>query len=288
MSKFILTGFADEAAQDLYGQIKALQDNQMSFVELRMIDGESIADISQAKAKEVKAALQKSDIGVSCLGSPMGKINLADSFGEHLEMMRRLCETAHILATDKIRVFSFYLPENQTPEQCREEVIERLGRLIDIAVAESCVLLHENERDIYGDIWERCLDLHKAFGEKLRGILDPANYLLVGSDPLAAMQELFPWIDYLHIKDVRLKDQRIVPAGEGDGRIPEILELMRQKPGQHFLSVEPHLTHFAGRDQLEKDSTNTPAYADAGDDYTYRDSISAFTAAVRFCRRLID
>lgn len=288
MSNFLLTGFADEAAPDLSGQIEALKKNRMSYVELRMVDGISIADFDAVKARATKAALADAGIGVSCLGSPLGKISLDDPLAPHLEKTRQLCETAHLLGTDKIRIFSFYLPQNHTPEQCRGEVIDRLGRMLDIAESAECVLLHENERDIYGDTWERCLDLHSVFQNRLGGILDPANYLLVGSNPLAAMQGLFKWIEYLHIKDVRLSDSRVVPAGKGDGQLAEIVALFSEKPGVRFLSVEPHLTHFSGREKLEKDSSNTPHPGSAADDYIYQDSMSAFSAAVSYCRELLN
>ena len=286
MQEFTLTGFADEAAADLAGQIRALHANNMKYVELRMVDDVNIADFSPEMAADTARKLREAGIEVSCLGSPIGKISLSESFPGHQEKLRRLCASAHALRTDKIRIFSFFMSPGHTHEQCREEVIERLGRLLDIAAEEGCTLLHENERDIYGDTCERCLDLHRALGSRLRGILDPANYLLVGTDPLAAMRQLSPWIDYLHIKDVRLSDRRIVPAGEGDGSIQEILAIYQQKPGIRFLSVEPHLTHFAGRDKLEKDSTNTPGNDDSDGDFQYRDSRAAFAAAVRHCRRL--
>ncbi len=285
MARLILSGFADEASPCLDGQIDALTDNKVAYVELRQVDGINVADFTPEKTATIAQKLKGHQIHVSCLGSPIGKIKLTDSFPEHLEKMKQLCDTAHRLETSLIRIFSFYLPEQQTPEQCREEVIERVGRLLDIADAQSCTLLHENERDIFGDVPERCLQLHRAFESRLRGILDPANYLLVDADPLQAMVELDEWIDYLHIKDVRLSDKRIVPAGKGDGRLPEIINLMKKKEGSRFLSVEPHLTHFAGREALEKDSSNTPEQL--ADEYTYADGPSAFKAAVQACRSLL-
>ena len=286
MSSFNLTGFADEAAPDLTGQIRALQDNGIGFVELRGVDGINIGEMQADKARQVAQQLSDGGIQVSCLGSPIGKTFLDQPFTPVAEMMRRLLETAAILGTKRIRVFSFYLPASQEASACRGEVFERLGRLLDLAEDAGCQLLHENERDIYGDTRERCLDLHQALGMRLRGILDPANYLLVGTDPLTAMRDLFDWIDYLHIKDVRLRDTRIVPAGFGDGQIRDILAMMAQKPGSHFLSVEPHLTLFAGRAKLEHNPGGVvPA---ASDEFVYTDGPAAFAAAVAACRTLVD
>lgn len=286
MASFILTGFADEADAQLSGQIQALKNNHVDYVELRGVDGVNIGDMTSEKARQVAARLADAGIQVSCLGSPIGKTVLDQPFEPVAEMMRRLLDTAATLGTGRIRIFSFYLPESQTAAQSRNEVIDRLGRLLDLADSANCTLLHENERDIYGDTREHCLDLHQALDLRLRGILDPANYLLVGTDPLAAMHDLYPWIDYLHIKDVRLKDNRIVPAGFGNGRITEIMSLMATKPGSHFLSVEPHLTLFAGRAKLEHDTGAVmPA---AADDFIFPDGPSAFSAAVSACRKLAE
>ena len=285
MSSFYLTGFADEAAPDLGGQIRALQDNAIDFVELRGVDGVNIGEMKSDKARDVARRLADGGIRVSCLGSPIGKTFLDQPYAPVAEMMNRLLETASILGTKRIRIFSFYLPAGMAASACRSEVIDRLGRLLDLADDANCQLLHENERDIYGDTRERCLDLHQALGTRLRAILDPANYLLVGTDPLAAMHDLYDWIDYLHIKDVRLRDTRIVPAGYGDGRISDILALMAKKPGNPFLSIEPHLTLFAGRDKLEHDPGGVmPATAD---EFVYPDGPAAFTAAVAACRNLV-
>lgn len=284
MAQLALSAFADEAAPDLDGQVQALQENGVGYLELRHVGGVNVADFSADQTRDIAKALAAKDLKVSCLGSPIGKMNLKDPFPPHEEAMKRLCQTAQTLKAPYIRIFSFYLPAGQTPADCRQEVLERLDRLLSIAASEGGpMLLHENERDIYGDIPERCLDLQKELGGRLGAILDPANYLLVEADPYEAMLRLEPWVEYLHIKDVRCKDQRIVPAGMGDGRLPEIIDRMRLKEGQRFLSVEPHLTHFDGRDQLEQDSSQTP-----DDDFAYEDGFAAFRAAVSACRQIVE
>ena len=239
--RYVLTGFADEAAPDLAGQVRALVRNGLSHVEARQLDGQNVGDITPEKAREVARTFADAGIGTSCIGSPIGKIDLKDPLPPHLEKLRRVCETARTLGTRRIRVFSFYLPKGVAPATCREEVVDRLGRLLDVAAAADCVLLHENERFVYGETWERCLELYRTFGDRLRCILDPGNFVVCDVDPWAAAQALLPWVDYLHVKDAHMADHRIVPAGEGDARFPEILELVATKGGEHFLSLEPHL-----------------------------------------------
>lgn len=40
-----------------------------------------------------------------------------------------------------------------------DEALDLKAKMIDYAKAEDVVLLHENEKDIYGDTIDRCLDL---------------------------------------------------------------------------------------------------------------------------------
>lgn len=284
MKTFELTGFADEAAVDLAGQVRALVRNGMSYLDVRQVDGINVADFTPEKAAEVRRVFGDAGIRVSCVGSPIGKIGLRDPFPAHLEKLRRVCATAHVLDTRLIRIFSFYLPEGASRPDCREEVVDRLGRMLDVADIEGCTLLHENERDIYGETWEQCLDLHTAFDGRLRAIHDCANYILVGSDPLAGMKALLDWVDYLHVKDARAADDKIVPAGFGDARYGEVLALYATRPAPRFLAVEPHLTLFSGRDSLEKKSSGTPTAADG---FSYPDAETAFSAAVQALRALL-
>ena len=113
---------------------------------------------------------------------------------------------------------------------------------------------------------------------------DSGNYVLVGSDPLAGAKALYDWIDYVHVKDARTADRLIVPPGAGDGRYPEILTLLAAKPGVLFTAIEPHLTLFSGRDQLEKKTAGTPTAADG---FVYPDAETAFAVAVEAFRALV-
>ncbi|HBP38865.1 MAG TPA: xylose isomerase, partial [Clostridiales bacterium] len=161
MSRLILSAFADEAAPDLAGQLRALQANQLQAVDLRAVDGVNIADLSLEKARVVRDALAGAGIAVACLASPIGKIDLTAPLGPHLDKLKHLCEIGHLFSCPRIRIFSFYLPAGQAAVQCRSEVLERLDQLLQIAAGGGVRLLHENEKEIYGDTSERCLDLHR-------------------------------------------------------------------------------------------------------------------------------
>jgi sugar phosphate isomerase/epimerase len=115
--------------------------------------------------------------------------------------------------------------------------------LADRVEGTEIVLLHENEKNIYGDTTERCLEiLDHVNSPNLRCAFDPANFVQCGVKPFTeAYSKLLPFIEYLHIKDARFKDGKVVPVGEGDGEIREILNALKNKGYNGFMSLEPHL-----------------------------------------------
>ena len=78
--------------------------------------------------------------------------------------MRRVAEVAAELGTTIVRVFSFFIPAGEPPERYRGQVIDRMGALARIAEERGLILAHENEKEIYGDVPERCADLITAVG----------------------------------------------------------------------------------------------------------------------------
>lgn len=247
-----ISGFADEIDGSVDKQIELLQELGIAWVEFRSGDGSGIADYTAEQAKAVKEKLDRSGIRVSALGSPIGKIGIRDEFEPHFEKFRHVCELAKIMGTDRIRMFSFYYPEQEDPAQYRDEVLRRMRKMVEYAAAQKLILQHENEKGIYGDNAERCLDLMKEFyGPSFACTFDFANFVQCRQDTLEAYEMLKPYISYIHVKDALWKDGLVVPAGRGDGHVPEILERLDLAGYQGFLSLEPHLTDFAGLKGLE-------------------------------------
>ncbi len=135
------------------------------------------------------------------------------------------------------------------PAKWRDEVLRRLRELIIRARNANLILLHENEKDIYGDTIARCTDLLRSINEPhFQAILDPANFIQCQQTPYPdAYQELRPWLRYMHVKDA-LADGTVVAAGEGMAQWPEILKHLRTDGYDGFFSLEPHLA-LAGKYQ---------------------------------------
>jgi sugar phosphate isomerase/epimerase len=271
MEPLQLYAFADEASGRVDGQIAAMLRNGLNGLEIRGVDGQSIADITLDKAREVRKKLD--DAGLICwsMGSPIGKIGItSEEFPAHLEKLRHTLELAHVLGAKNLRMFSFFVPEGQA-EEYRGQVMDRMGQMLDVARGSGIAMCHENEKGIYGDVASRCHDLLTAFPE-LDGIFDPANFIQSGQDTLEAWKLLGSRIKYLHIKDA-LPDGKVVPAGKGIGALKEILADYRARGGC-AVTIEPHLSVFDGLKDLEQGENRTQI-----DQYCYESSDAAFDAA---------
>ena len=251
MEKWILSAFADEYCPDLRGQVEALNRFGISHMEPRFLDGRNVSALSPQEAREAKKILEDGGIHVSALGSPLGKFHLEERFEDHLELARRVYENANILGTDKVRMFSFYLRPGESRQQGKQEVLDKLGVLLDLADSFGVKLCHENEGKLYGESPEQCLELMETFGGRLRTVFDMGNYTLGGYTPWPDGYEMLKdYIEYFHIKDA-LAAGAIVPAGKGEAHIREILHAHSEYTGKPvILSLEPHLQTFDGLNKL--------------------------------------
>lgn len=281
MADFILSSFADEASPMLDEQFAASKEHGFRYIEVRGVDEKNMADYTVEEAKEVARRFADAGIGVSALGSPFGKIDITDDFEPHLEHMKKGLEIANILGTKRVRMFSFFMPKGENPDDYRTPVMERLDKMADLCKGAGLLCCHENEKDIYGDTIARTLDVLKTFEGRIVGVFDPANFVQCKEDTLKAWEVLSPYINYVHIKDCKT-DGTIVPAGKGAGNIPQILKAYSAREGEKFVTLEPHLMEFSGLQGLEKDGASMLRY-----EYTFDNNREAFDFAVGCLNEII-
>lgn len=253
MAKFIFSAFCDESGENsIEGQIKACKANGITHMELRGFGEDlSINNLSVEQAKEMKKTIDKEGMAVSSIGSGYGKIEITDDFEPHFEAFKNTVEVAKILGAKYIRMFSFYFTNGESYDEYRDEVIGRVKAMADYATENGLICCHENEKGIYGDTAERCLDLLENCGENLRAVFDPANFIQCGVDTVKAYDLLENHVEYFHIKDAIYKDGSVVPAGTGEGRVLEIITRAAKQERTIVLSLEPHLQVFEGLGSLE-------------------------------------
>lgn len=277
MAHYILSAFADEVSSDFTKQLEYLKSKDISYIEPRNINGTGVAAITLEEAKNAKKMLDDYKIGVSSIGSPIGKISVEDDFADHIRLFEHVMDIAEIFETKNIRMFSFFYPKNTDVHTHRAAVLARLEILLELAEKRGLTLCHENEKAIYGEAPEDCLDLMKHFDGRMKSVLDMGNFAFCQKDPMKGYEYLAPYIEYIHIKDA-FYDTRIVPAGQGEGRVFEILSAYNKYTDKDtFLTMEPHLTVFDGLNKLSNmdDIKVQNAYA------TPEEAFDAAVAALR-------
>ncbi|WP_373886464.1 sugar phosphate isomerase/epimerase family protein [Sinomonas sp. ASV322] len=239
-----LSGFADEIDADPRVQAAVMRALGASYVEVRGAWGVNIVDMSEEQLAELKTIFDEAGLKASAIASPIGKVDVSLPVEHEVERLGRALRAAEVLGAPYIRLFSFYY-EGRTAEEVRDAVIERMTALARRAEGTGVTLVHENEKDIFGDIPSRVLDIVESVNSPaLKLAWDPANFVQVGVKPFTEGYEaLRPHVAYLQVKDALAASGQVVPAGEGDGEVLETVEALRDSGYTGFASLEPHLAH---------------------------------------------
>ncbi len=243
-----LAAFADEISPDLDEQIRVCRDNDVTHFELRGVRGLNVLDFPNDLRLEIRTKLRDHGMGVGSIGSPIGKAKINESWDAHFDRFKIAVELADFFEAPFVRIFSYYSPDpSEDVRNYRDEVLRRMQAKVDHIGASGVALVHENEKDIYGDLGRHCLDLMRAVDSpKLRCAFDFANFVQCGEHPRDNWPLLKPYTAHIHIKDATFGGPaggigKVVPAGEGDGDIAAILADAYQSGYRGFLSLEPHL-----------------------------------------------
>lgn len=280
MAKPVLSGFADEYNASFDAQLEGFSELGINFLELRSADTVNVSLLTGDDIKAIKKKLLAKGIGVSAIGSPIGKIKTDADICEELKKAERVFGYANELGAKYIRMFSFYPVQEKTPEENKSIVYSSLEKLVKLAGKYNVVLCHENEANIYGETPEACLELMKYFGGELKCVFDMGNFVLDGCEPYPHAYELLrEYIEYFHIKD-SLSTGAIVPPGCGEANIAKIIEAHNAYAKEdYFISLEPHLDTFEGLSAMATKKFENP--------YVYESRESAFIDAAKRLKALI-
>jgi len=243
-----LSALADEISTDLDEQIATLQANGVDHIALRGVFGKGVLKLTEDEVRDVKRRASDAGIGFSSIGSPLGKFPLDGDFAEQLDGLRKALDYAAILDAPFIRMFSFHIPKGDDPAQHRAQVMDWLGQMAALAESTDVMLCHENEKGIYGDTGDRCLDIHETIPSASLGcIFDFANYVQCGERPYTdCWTKLRDHVTYFHVKDAVLESRQVVPLGQGDGDAVQILAEAFAAGFDGYMVIEHHLKAETG------------------------------------------
>lgn len=242
------SGISDESGQDIATQIKAHQELGWEYMELRLVDGENLTLIDDAKFDAVYGAVTEAGMRVSCFSSAIANwarpitcdpsIDIEDLKGAIPRMKR--------FGTEFIRVMSYPNdPENPIDEsEWRKESIRRMKTLARIAEDGGITLVHENCSGWGGLSSENSNILLGEVGSPaLKVVFDTGNPVTYGQNAWDYYKDVQQDIVYVHIKDARKIDEvdTYCMCGDGDGYVKEIVADLLANGYEGGFSIEPHL-----------------------------------------------
>ena len=154
-----LSAFADEVSDDFSQQVQFLVSENLGHIEIRFVNRKNVMDLSDAELRDVRQMLADHGLGVSAIGSPIGKVRVDEPLAPHLDQCKHAIELAAFFEAPFIRVFSYYPPEGERIEEYRNDVLERMSRKVDVLEGTDTVMVHETETGIYGYSAENCVDI---------------------------------------------------------------------------------------------------------------------------------
>jgi sugar phosphate isomerase/epimerase len=246
-----LTGFADEASQDLMCQIEATKELGWNAIEARSIEGTNIHDLDEKSFNNACESFAAADIQINCFGSTIGNWSkrIEDPFEITLAEISRTIPRMHLLDVKLIRIMSYARCAGE--DQIKEERFRRLREITNRFLDAGITPVHENCMNYGGMSWSHSLELiENVPGLKL--VFDTGNPV-VSQDfskkvyhrqcSLEFFNKIKKYVVYVHIKDARLEKGKeiFVNPGEGDAKIPEILQNLKDSDYRGGISIEPHM-----------------------------------------------
>jgi len=247
---FQFTGFADEAEKTLDGQISTLQEANWSAIELRLVGGTNIVDLSDEAWAETKDKLEAAGIAIVGFGGQIGNWArpIDSDFQVDIDELKRVAPRMRDAGTKFLRIMSYpNKAENPLPrDEWKAETIRRISELAKMAEDEGVVLVHENCSG-YGETAEGYLEIASAVDSPaLKLVFDTGNNSLHANDCedtwnyYTACRE---HIVHVHIKSARPGDDGTYATCHVDEDPVQrrIIEDLEKTGYDGWLSIEPHL-----------------------------------------------
>jgi len=248
-----LTGFADEAAQDITGQIRATKELGWNAIEARNIEGVNIHDLPDDAFDRVAEELDENGVHVNCFGSAIANWakDVRDDFDITMAEVDRAIARMKRLGAPLVRIMSYKVIEG--PDQMEAERFKRLRVIAEKFLKEGIQPVHENCMNYGGMSWRHTLDLLKNVpGLKL--VYDTGNPVFLkdhskGGDCLQDGWDFYSnvrdHVAYVHVKDCLPpfgdKKEVYTMPGEGRGYVEEIISDLLERGYEGGISIEPHL-----------------------------------------------
>ncbi len=263
-----LTGFTDEAASDLAGQIKVTKALGWNYLSARMIDGTNIHDLPEDKFKVVCEQLEADNIKVAEFGTMIGSWSktIHSDWDLTLREIDRCIPRMKRLGVRFARIMS-YAQFPWGAEQFEQERFRRLRAITARFKADDLEALHENCMNWGGFSAAHTLRLLEEV-PGLRLVFDTGNPVFQRD---RSKGPPYPWqnalefyhtvkhaIAHVHIKDGIMHQEEGDPeytfAGEGEGHTQAIVSDLMASGYDGFIAIEPHIGKVFHAKETSNDS----------------------------------
>lgn len=255
-----LSGFADEAADGIDGQIEVTRALGWSFIEARSIGGTNIHDLSDPAFDAVRRKLDAAGVRVNCFGSTIANWSKSvdEPFAQTLATVDRAIKRMKVLDASLVRIMSYAILTDGSgralADQKKEERFFRLREITARFLDAGVTPVHENCFNYGGMSWEHALELLEAVpGLKL--VYDTGNPGLTADfrkpfpypnqDARECYDKLREHIVYVHIKDgvrdAATGEERYFFPDEDHCDIAAIVADLLATGYDGGFSIEPHM-----------------------------------------------
>jgi sugar phosphate isomerase/epimerase len=232
---FKLGVITDEITQNLEKALDFIAHYSLSYCELREMWGKNIMSLSPADLERAKQIIDKHQMHVAEIASPIFKYNLPEmpakpsekrdtfmaSFTDQdtEELLKKSFQIAHLFGTQKVRVFSFWRVDE--PEKAFPHIRTRLAKAAAMAAQNKITLLLENEQSCNVATGKDLGRMVRAVNlPGLRAMWDPANAAVMGEVPYPdGYQHVRGLYEHVHAKDVKMGPKageiHWLPVGSG-------------------------------------------------------------------------
>jgi sugar phosphate isomerase/epimerase len=270
-SPFRVSVINDEISQD-FGHVceVAAKEFGMGWIELRGMWKKNIVNLDQNEVAEARGILEKYQLKVSDIASPLFKVDLpgapkskyseAGGFGANFsyaqqdEVLERGIAMAKAFGCDRVRCFDFWRLEDQAPY--RAAMNEKLRDAAEKVAKKGITLVLENEPACNTATGAEAAKVLSAVqSPSLMLNWDPGNAAASGEIPYPDGYKLLPKdrIGHCHCKDVVKKGKKFDWAPMGGGLIDWAGQFKALKADGYHLAVSLE-THWNGGGSPEESS----------------------------------
>jgi sugar phosphate isomerase/epimerase len=255
-----LAAITDEFSPDLEKALDAMLRVGMTGVELRVIDGKNIVELTDADLDRVRAAVDAREMHIVSIASPVLKCVLPeappvdtrfqqDIFGssytiaDQPRLAARALDIAARTGARIVRVFSYWRTVDSSA--CFDRVVDALRLLGDQAAERGIVIGLENEHACNISTGAEAAQMLAALDHpSVQVIWDPANALVSGETPYPDGYNALPArrIVHVHAKDCTVQGHTPVWGPVGEMAVDwrgQLAALLRDRY-QGWISLETH------------------------------------------------